>query len=187
MGAGLSLRNESPLPLGVVLSRITPEHWNDRAIRPGETWNARNEHGVAGSWFVVSVAVFDRDDQPCAATLCSRMTWLALGAAATPLGVGFVAAAAVSAASSSYLWPRRILSRLPSPRNHHVAAAASPRPVSVEYPHGLPRRYGVACKARADGRTLVVRGCLCPRTGEYRLYFRRADRRQGRGDAAAAT
>jgi hypothetical protein len=41
MGAGLSVRNESEIPILVIASQLTPLHWGK--CLPGETWNASNE------------------------------------------------------------------------------------------------------------------------------------------------
>jgi len=41
MGAGLSVRNESEVPILVIASQLTPLHWGK--CLPGETWNAANE------------------------------------------------------------------------------------------------------------------------------------------------
>ena len=90
MGAGLSVRNETPLPLGVILSQLTPLHWNDEPLLSGETWNARNEHGVGAVWFTASVDVFDPALQPNVATVSTRLAAITFGALCTPLAAGFV-------------------------------------------------------------------------------------------------
>eukprot|EP00038_Savillea_parva_P002867 m.118553 g.118553 ORF g.118553 m.118553 type:complete len:75 (-) comp10984_c0_seq3:95-319(-) len=41
MGAGISVRNESDLPILVVCSQLSPLHWG--RCDPGETWNAKNQ------------------------------------------------------------------------------------------------------------------------------------------------
>ena len=85
MGAGLSIRNETPLPLGVILSQLTPLHWNETPLLSGETWNARNEHNVGAVWFTASVDVFDPEMQPNYATVTSRLAGITMGALCTPL------------------------------------------------------------------------------------------------------
>ena len=72
MGAGLSIRNDSPLPLQVILSQLTPLHWNDRPLFTGETWNARNESNVGQVWFTASVDVFDDAAVPSRAGVAAR-------------------------------------------------------------------------------------------------------------------
>ncbi|KAH8065967.1 hypothetical protein JL722_359 [Aureococcus anophagefferens] len=100
MGAGLSVRNETPLPLGVILSQLTPLHWNDEPLLSGETWNARNEHGVGAVWFTASVDVFDPALQPNVATVSTRLAAITFGALCTPLAAGFVLGGALSAVTS---------------------------------------------------------------------------------------
>ena len=100
MGAGLSIRNETPLPLGVILSQLTPLHWNETPLLSGETWNARNEHNVGAVWFTASVDVFDPEMQPNYATVTSRLAGITMGALCTPLAAGFVLGGALSAITS---------------------------------------------------------------------------------------
>ena len=100
MGAGLSLLNQTPLPLGVILSQLTPLHWNDRPLLPGDTWNSRNEHGVGAVWFTVSVDIFDPQLQPTASTVAARLAGLTVGALCTPLAAGFALGGALSAVTS---------------------------------------------------------------------------------------
>lgn len=99
MGAGLSIRNDSPLPLQVIISQLTPLHWNDRPLFTGETWNARNESNVGQVWFTASVDVFDDAAVPSRAGVAARVSGLTVGALFAPLAC-FVAGGAYSAATS---------------------------------------------------------------------------------------
>eukprot|EP00038_Savillea_parva_P002868 m.118565 g.118565 ORF g.118565 m.118565 type:complete len:65 (-) comp10984_c0_seq4:672-866(-) len=62
MGAGISVRNESDLPILVVCSQLSPLHWG--RCDPGETWNAKNQQRMGKVWFSVSVSLYDKKNEP---------------------------------------------------------------------------------------------------------------------------
>ena len=44
--AGIAVKNESSVPILVICSQLTPLHWSDVKVMPGETWNVGNKHGM---------------------------------------------------------------------------------------------------------------------------------------------
>ena len=95
MGAGISVRNESDVPLLVVCSQLTPLHWGK--CLPGETWNAKNEQKMGKVWFTVSVGVYDHTQEPDGAKVALRIATIT---AATVLSGGLVGVGVVGTASA---------------------------------------------------------------------------------------
>ena len=60
--SGISVKNESPIPVLVICSELTPLHWGK--IEPGETWNSQNVLHMGKVWFTVSVSVYDEKNVP---------------------------------------------------------------------------------------------------------------------------
>ena len=44
--AGIAVKNESSIPLLVIVSQLTPLYWTTQKLMPGETWNAGNHMGM---------------------------------------------------------------------------------------------------------------------------------------------
>ena len=62
--AGISVKNESAIPILVIVSQLTPLHWSSTKVMPGETWNEGNSLGMGKVWFTVSVSMFDERNVP---------------------------------------------------------------------------------------------------------------------------
>ena len=89
---GLSLRNESVVPILVVLSQLSPLHW--ARVDPGET-----QFIVTGMvWFTVSVSVFDENLVPTAAGVVARLA--VVTAAAAFGGIAFAVVGSLSGLTS---------------------------------------------------------------------------------------
>ena len=70
---GIAVRNDSDVPLLVVLSQLTPLHWSSEPVLPGATWNANNHVGVGKVWFTVSVAQWNEANVPTKAGVAMRL------------------------------------------------------------------------------------------------------------------
>mmetsp|Transcript_33424 Transcript_33424/g.87663 ORF Transcript_33424/g.87663 Transcript_33424/m.87663 type:complete len:185 (-) Transcript_33424:190-744(-) len=98
MGAGISVRNESELPILVVCSQLTPLYWG--RCDPGQTWNEKNSEKMGKVWFTVSVSVFDEQRVPTALGTAAKIGAISLSFVVAPALV-FVGVAAVSGITST--------------------------------------------------------------------------------------
>jgi hypothetical protein len=55
--SGISVYNDTDVPLLVVLQQLTPLHWSSEPVLPGETWNKNNQLNIGKVWFNVTVSV----------------------------------------------------------------------------------------------------------------------------------
>ena len=62
--AGIAVKNESSVPVLVIVSQLTPLYWTQEKLMPGDTWNAGNHLGMGKVWFTVSVSMFDKRNVP---------------------------------------------------------------------------------------------------------------------------
>ena len=62
--AGIAVKNESSVPLLVIVSQLTPLYWTKEKLMPGETWNVGNHLGMGKVWFTVSVSMYDPRNVP---------------------------------------------------------------------------------------------------------------------------
>lgn len=86
MAPGMHVRNETEVPLLVVLSQLSPLHW--ARVEPGET-----QHIECGRvWFTVSTQVYDKSMEPTAAGVALRIGAITAVTLLTGaiLGVGLV-------------------------------------------------------------------------------------------------
>jgi hypothetical protein len=117
--AGIAVRNDTDVPLLVVLSQLTPLHWSSEPVQPGATWNAGNHVGVGKVWFTVSVAQWDEAAVPTKAGVALRLGTIIAAQAIpvvgqltfvvvseTPRRALDVDAAAAAAAAGWQWWPR---------------------------------------------------------------------------------
>ena len=80
---GIQVRNETAVPLLVILSQLTPLHWE--RVDPGQVFNLGNRLHVGRVWFTVSVSLFDERNVP---TMAGVGVQLAVVSASffTPIG-----------------------------------------------------------------------------------------------------
>ena len=80
---GIQVKNETAVPLLVILSQLTPLHWE--RVDPGQVFNLGNRLGVGRVWFTVSVSLYDERNVPTMAGVGVQL--VAVSAAFfTPLG-----------------------------------------------------------------------------------------------------
>ena len=80
---GIQVRNETAVPLLVILSQLTPLHWE--RVDPGQVFNLGNRLHVGRVWFTVSVSLFDERNVPTMAGVGVQLAVVA-GSFFTPLG-----------------------------------------------------------------------------------------------------
>jgi hypothetical protein len=86
---GIQVKNETAVPLLVILSQLTPLYWG--RVEPGEVWNIGNEKGVGRVWFTVGATIYTKESEPTTAGVGIRL------AATTAAIVGGPVVAAVGA------------------------------------------------------------------------------------------
>lgn len=80
MVSGIKVRNETPIPILIVCSQLTPLHWGK--IMPGETWNLNNEQKMGKVWFTCQVSAYSQKEEPTAASVAASIAAMTV---ATPL------------------------------------------------------------------------------------------------------
>ena len=81
--SGISVHNDTDIPLLVVLSQLTPLHWSSEPVLPGETWNNENHLGVGKVWFHITVIPWDKDVVPTQGGVAAGITAWSVGIIAT--------------------------------------------------------------------------------------------------------
>jgi len=100
--AGISVKNETPFPIQVVCSQITPLHWSERPILPGETFNLSNKECNMGKvWFTVTVGPFVPSEKPNLAGVARSIGKIVVGVLFTVAVVALVAVAIAGAAKDN--------------------------------------------------------------------------------------
>ena len=133
--SGISVYNDTDVPLLIVLQQLTPLHWSSEPVLPGETWNLNNHLKIGKVWFNVTVIVWDKDLVP---------TKVGVAAGITAWSVGIVATSVLVAASGP----------LGGTVLFGLAKFNSGRNLTPMYHSAIPgaRKYSVY----ADGKTLTV-------------------------------
>ena len=81
--AGISIKNNTEIPLLVICSQLTPLHWGK--VLPGETFNLNNATCHMGRvWFTVSVSVYEEKNVPSQSGVVARVVALAATAVFLP-------------------------------------------------------------------------------------------------------
>lgn len=158
MVSGIKVRNETPVPILIVCSQLTPLHWG--RIAPGETWNLNNEQKMGKVWFTCTVSAYSKSEEPNAASVAASIAAMTV---ATPLivltgGTGLVGALAVG----GYLADKT---------KGTISSSSDELSFSVVG----TRRDGVY----SDGSTLFVRGKLND-AAAYELYYASDDEMRAR-------
>ena len=84
--AGISVKNESAIPILVIASQLTPLYWSSTKVMPGETWNEGNKLGMGKVWFTVSVSMFDERNVPTVAGTAFNLLAITATVARFPSG-----------------------------------------------------------------------------------------------------
>eukprot|EP00631_Chrysoreinhardia_giraudii_P002789 CAMPEP_0197424582 /NCGR_PEP_ID=MMETSP1170-20131217/26887_1 /TAXON_ID=54406 /ORGANISM="Sarcinochrysis sp, Strain CCMP770" /LENGTH=196 /DNA_ID=CAMNT_0042952071 /DNA_START=73 /DNA_END=663 /DNA_ORIENTATION=+ len=97
---GVSIRNESDVPLMGVLSQLTPLHWTGDAVAPGETVKISSGR----VWFTLDVNGYDKNELPTAAGTAARLTAIVASTIFVPLPLPLTLAitGGVSRVTSNY-------------------------------------------------------------------------------------
>ena len=99
---GISVKNESGLPLLVVCSHLTPLHWG--RVEPGATFNVDNKECNMGRvWFTVTVTPFHEGLVPTKAGVAAEIAGIvatSVAAAVAVAGIALLVAAAVGSGRS---------------------------------------------------------------------------------------
>jgi len=151
MVSGIKVRNETPIPILIVCSQLTPLYWGK--IMPGETWNLNNEQKMGKVWFTCHVSAYSQKDEPTAASVAASIAAMTV---ATPLILltGGAAGAAVGVlVAGGYLAEKT---------KGSVSSSSEEMSFSVVG----TRRDGVY----SDGSTLFVGGKLND-AAAYELYY----------------
>jgi hypothetical protein len=149
MVSGIRVRNETPIPILIVCSQLTPLHWGK--IMPGETWNLNNEQKMGKVWFTCQVSAYSQKEEPTAASVAASIAAMTV---ATPLILLTGGAGAVGVlAAGGYLAEKT---------KGSVSSGSDELSFSVVG----TRRDGVY----SDGSTLFVRGKLND-AAAYELYY----------------
>jgi hypothetical protein len=159
MGSGLSIRNESGTELLVILSQLTPLHWNIQPIKPGQTWHAK----TGKVWFTLKVDQWDRKRIPTKRGVAARIGAMAVGATLGAMSGGTIIAAGVAVTGALSMGA--------------AVQKASSASSSVYAPVSMTGMY-------ADGRTIVVRDRPNEKTDGYELYVHDIELYGGQGSPA---
>jgi hypothetical protein len=175
--AGIAVKNESNVPILVIISQLTPLYW--QKVMPGETFNEHNKLGMGKVWFTCSCSAFDPKNEPTKEGVASSIAAIAVG---TPL---ILPALAVGGAASVAGAGMLGLGALLTGTGWGLGIAAAGAVVGVG---GTAAAVGGAAGAAAiikqaksivgtkrdgvysDGSTLFVRGRLDD-AGVYTLFY----------------
>jgi hypothetical protein len=150
--AGIKVRNETPLPILIVCSQLTPLYWGK--IMPGETWNLNNEQKMGKVWFTCQVSAYSQKDEPTAASVATSIAAMTV---MTPLlilsGPGGAVSTIGIVAAGRYLAEK-------------TKGSVSSSSEELSFSVVGARRDGVY----SDGSTLFVRGKLND-AAAYELYY----------------
>jgi hypothetical protein len=159
MGGGLSVVNQSAIDIQVILSQVTPCHWNTKPIKPGEM----QTFDAGQVWFTVEVDRFNQKKVP-------SQRGVALGVAA--IGATAIAAPFIAAEAGAALGIGMTLDALGFATIGAGAACASATAIRS----GMkPTAYQVVPSVKrgiyADNKVLVVKGKVV--NGRYLLSVHR--------------
>mmetsp|Transcript_1294 Transcript_1294/g.1664 ORF Transcript_1294/g.1664 Transcript_1294/m.1664 type:complete len:218 (+) Transcript_1294:135-788(+) len=142
---GISIKNESQVDLLAVLSQLSPLHWNDKPIKPGET----KKLSSGRVWFTLSVNAFNTKLKPTMVGVAGRLS-LVTGAT---LFFGISGLAVTGIASG-------------------VTSTIAKTTKNDNTPGMTFKSKGFKCLGvYADNRTYVVKGFQRPDNGAYELYI----------------
>jgi hypothetical protein len=165
MGGGLSIINQSAIDILVILSQVTPCHWNTQPIKPGEM----HSFDAGQVWFTVEVDRFRQKKVP-------SQEGVALSVAA--IGATAVAAPFLAAEAGAALGIGLTMDALGFATIGAGAACAGATAIRAGM---APKAYQVVSSRKrgvyADKKVLVVKGKVV--NGKYLLSVHRVRLKEG--------